>query len=111
MRQSYFKKISDKNSLRGKKSQAIQATKRLTAALNYGPVRTLESYLVFEITTHNPRTGQRHLLQIKHEIMNGNNWYNVYLDGDRWRNQWGRYGFICWLFDKIESVRTDWGSA
>lgn len=108
MRQSYFDKISAINSKRGKQSQVVQENERLVAALKYGPIRPIESYLVFEITTYNPRTGQRHLLQIKHEIMNGNNRYNVYLDGDRWRNQWSRYGFIIWMFDKIESVRSGW---
>jgi hypothetical protein len=109
MRQSHFKKISDRASRRGKQSQAVQENKRLAAALKYGPIRSIESYLVFEITTHNPRTGQRHLLEIRHELRNGKDRYNVYLDGVKWRNQWSRAGFTNWLFGKIESVRDDWG--
>lgn len=108
MRQSYLTKLSERGRRRGKQSQIVQENKRLTAALEHGPIRTIESYPVFEITTHNPRTGQRHLLEIKHELLNGTDRYNVYLDGVKWRNQFSRYGFVTWLFGKIESVRSDW---
>jgi len=108
MRQSIFKNISEKNSARGKASQVVQHNTRLARALEYGPLRAIESYLVFELRTHNPRTGQRHLIEIRHELDNGNDRYNVYLDGDKLRNQWSRSWFAAWLFSKIESVRRDW---
>lgn len=108
MRQDYFRKLSEKGRRRGKARQANQLNSRLVHALNHDPIRSVGSYLVFEINTFNPRTGQRHNLQIRHEVDNGNNRYNVYLDGDKWRRQWSRWGFCIWLFDKIESVRSDW---
>jgi hypothetical protein len=59
----------EKCSLRGKQSQEIQENSRLSAALNYQPI---ESFIVFEIETHNPRTSQRQNLEIRHDPGNGN---------------------------------------
>lgn len=81
---------------------------RLQSALKYGPIRPVESYRVFEIGTHNPRTGQRHLLEICHDVGDGDNRYSVYLDGIKWRKPWSRYGFCRWLFGKIDPVINDW---
>jgi len=89
----------------GKASQAVQENNRLAHALKHRPVT---SYLVFELDTHNPRTGQRHHSDIRHDIDNGNDRYAVYLDGERWRNGWSRTRFIDWLFRQIDSVRVDW---
>lgn len=85
----------------GKSSQQVQENKRLESALNHRPTNSM---LVFEIWTHNPRTGAENHLQIKHEIDNGNNRYNVYLNGEKWRKPWSRTGFVTWLFEKIDSV-------
>ena len=88
-------------SLRGKESQRVQLNTRLSAALDH---RSIKSCLVFEIDTHNPRTGQRHQLEIRHDPGNGNNRYSLYIDGVRTRKQWSRTGFTEWLFGKIDSV-------
>jgi hypothetical protein len=96
---------SEKASRMGRASQAAQENDRLAYALSYRPTT---SYLVFELDTHNPRTGQRHHIEIRHEMSTGNNRYAVYLDGERWRNGWSRTRFIGWLFRQIDSVRVDW---
>lgn len=85
----------------GLESQRVQAENRLKSALNYKP---LNSYTVFELNTCNPRNGIKHQLIIKHELHNGNNRFNVYLDGEKWGKQWSRYGFCRWLFKQIDSV-------
>ena len=95
------KKHTERCSRMGKASQAAQARKRLEAALAYAPE---DSYLVFEIHTHNPRTGAKNHLEIRHEFDNGNSRYNVYLNGDKWHKQWSRWGFCRWLFEKIDPV-------
>lgn len=94
-------KIKDKCRKMGRASQRAQAKSRLSNALNYRPTT---SYLVFEINTSNPRNGIKHHIEIRHEIDNGNNRYNVYLDGKRWQKQWSRFGFCRWLFGKIDRV-------
>ena len=94
--------------VRGLKSAGSDSNTRLQAALEYGPNRSIESYLVFEIRTFNPRTKQRHLLEIRHDPGDGNDRYSVYLDGDRWHKPWSRWGFCRWLFKQIDSVRSDW---
>jgi len=85
----------------GINSQKVQENKRLSGALDYRP---MHSYIVFEITTHNPRSGVRHHIVIKNEYNNGSNRYNVYLDGDKWREHWSRWGFCRWLFRQIDPV-------
>lgn len=90
--------------LMGRHSQAVQDNVRLATALAYGPIRSTENFVVFEIRTRNPRTGQEHFLEIKHEISNGTNRYSAYLDGDKSRDQWSRTAFCRWLFGKIDSV-------
>lgn len=92
----------------GRESQRVQAECRLAAALEFGAIRPIESTLIFEVHTFNPLSGQRHLLELKHELRNGNDRYNLYIDGKRQRNQWNRSGFVNWMFRKIESVRADW---
>ena len=85
----------------GKRSQQVQAENRLSNALNY---RSTNSLIIFEIWTYNPLNKNKHHIQIKHEINNGNNRYNVYLDNVKWHKQWSRLGFCRWLFLKIDSV-------
>lgn len=103
-----IKKKRELGRLGGKISQRNQENKRLERALKYGPVRSVESFFVLEIITRNPRTGRENHIELRHEIDNGNNRYNVYLNGERWRNQWSRTRFASWLFKQIESVRVDW---
>lgn len=86
----------------GKRSQEVQENKRLSAAIGYQP---LTSYLVLEMDTHNPRTGTKHHIELRHDPGNGNDRYNVYLDGEKWRNNWSRTRFTNWLFGQIDSVR------
>lgn len=88
----------------GKRSQVVQENKRLAAALEYGPIRTVAPLPIFEIRTRNPRTGQEHLIEIKHEMLNGNNRFMIYLDGKKSGRQWSRTAFCRWLFGKIDSV-------
>ena len=88
----------------GRAGQVVQENKRLAHALNYRPTT---SYLVFEIATHNPRTGMMHHIEIRHDMDNGNDRYAVYLDGERWRNGWSRTRFASWIFRQIDSVRVD----
>ena len=83
------------------KGGSVAKTERLGNALNYKPITSI---VVFEINTHNPRTGAKHNLVIRHEINNGNNRFNVYLDGVKWQKQFSRFGFCRWLFKKIDSV-------
>jgi hypothetical protein len=92
----------------GKESQAVRRNERLAAALEYGAARSVESTLIFEVRTFNPLSGQRHLLELKHELRNGADRFYLYIDGKRQRNQWSRSGFVCWMFNKIESVRVGW---
>ena len=100
MRHSKILKFKQKQSRRGKASQRTQAQDRLANAVAYEP----HSYLVFEIFTKNPRNGIENHIQIKHEAYNGSNRYNVYLNGERWRNSWSRSRFANWLFNQIDSV-------
>lgn len=100
-----IKNYKEKCRSMGKRSQEVQAENRLSNALNYRPIN---STIIFEVWTHNPRNKAKHHLQIKHEVDNGNNKYNVYLDGVKWRKQFSRIGFCRWLFSKIDSVRSDW---
>ncbi len=85
----------------GKASQRVQAESRLKHALDYTPPTT---YVVFEINTSNPRNGIKHHIKIVHEIHNGNNRFNVYLNGEKWGKQWSRLGFCRWLFRQIDAV-------
>lgn len=93
----------------GKRSQDVQTNSLLAAAMAYGSIRAIESYLVFEIRTRNPRTGVEHLIEIKNDPGDGNNRYHAYLDGARWAKPWSRTGFCRWLFTKIDSVVVGWG--
>lgn len=95
----------EKASRMGKASQVVQENNRLAHALNYRPPH---DYLVFEMDTHNPRTGQRHHIEIRHETGNGNDRYAVYLDGERWRNGWSRTRFVSWIFRQIDAVMAYW---
>lgn len=92
----------------GKRGSALQKEDRLYAALHFEPVRPVEDILIFEVRTFNPLSGQRHLLELKHALRNGRGRYDVYIDGVRRRNQWSRWGFVNWMFDKIDAVRVDW---
>lgn len=85
----------------GKAGILAQKNKRLEHALEYKPQ---DSYLVFELHTHNPRTGAKNHLEIRHEEGNGPSRYTVYLNGDRWHKPFSRWGFCRWLFEKIECV-------
>lgn len=76
----HLPKDKTKLSRMGKISQKVQENKRLKAALS-GPIRSIESTLIFEIKTFNPFSGLRNTIEIKHEIENGNNRFNVYLNG------------------------------
>ena len=96
-----IKKHKERCSRMGKASQKAQEQNRLANALNYRPPH---SVLVFELNTHNPRTGAKNHIQIKHETGNGQGRYNVYLNGDRWKKSWSRWGFCRWLFGKIDHV-------
>jgi hypothetical protein len=104
----HYATLRKKRSDMGRKSQAVQENARLASALAYGPRRPIESYLVFQIRTRNPRTGQEHEIEIKSDPGAGNNRYHVYLDGVKWAKPWSRWGFCRWLFDKIDRVLTDW---
>ena len=97
-----------KNQLRRQRGVCKQRNERLAVAMSLPPIRPVDSRLVFELATHNPRTGHLHHLEIKHEMENGNNRFNVYLDGACWRNQWSRSGFVTWLFEQIDRVIVDW---
>lgn len=101
---NYLKKCSRQ----GKQSQKAQENNRLESALNHEPIRSIESDLILEINTFNPRNGAENNLKIVHEVCNGNDRYSVYLNGDRWKKQFSRTGFCNWLFNKIDSVRVDW---
>ena len=92
----------------GRRSGEVQRVDRLAAALNFAPVRPVEDVLVFEVRTFNPFSGQRHLLELKHGVRNGNDRFDLWIDGTRQRNQWSRWGFVHWMFRKIDSVRADW---
>ncbi len=100
MRHSKIVAFKQKQSRRGKIGQQIKAEERLANAVAYEP----HSYLVFELHTNNPRTGIKNHIQIKHESDNGKDRYNIYLNGDRWRNSWSRHRFTNWLFNQIDSV-------
>ena len=91
----------------GKRSADVQREGRLDAALNFKPIRSVTSTLIFEVRTLNPITGLRHVLELKHEARNGNDRYNLYIDGKCQRNQWSRWGFVVLMFNKIEKVRND----
>lgn len=103
MRHRKILEFKQKQSERGKIGQRIKAENRLANALEYEP----HSYLVFELYTHNPRSGTRHHIEIKHEIDNGNERYNIYLNGEKWRNSWSKTRFADWLFKQIDSVRVN----
>ncbi len=98
----------ERGSRRGKLSQAARRNERLASALEFEPARPAESFLVFELATRNPRTEVTHYLEIRHEVDDGTDRFNVYLDGDKWRNGWSRSRFCGWLFKQIDSVRVDW---
>jgi hypothetical protein len=87
--------------MRGKIGQSVQENNRLSAALDHRPI---EGFMIFEIETHNPRTGQRQNLEIRHDPGNGNNRYYLYINGERSRKQWSRTGFTKWLFKNIDQV-------
>jgi len=88
----------------GKRSQLVQANQRLSATLKFGAIRSVDPIVIFEIRTRNIASGQEHLLEIKHEVSNGNNRYMVYLDNKKLGTQWSKTLFCRWLFSKIDSV-------
>lgn len=94
----------EKCSLRGKNSQIVQDNNRLQAAIEFGPIRPIESIFLYEINTRNPRTGQEHHFELHHDVGNGSGKFNVYLDGEKWRTGWSKTKFTKWLFSKIDSV-------
>ncbi len=98
----------EKCSTRAKRKNEIDENERLRAALEFGPIRAIHPVHIGELYYRNPRTGTEHSMDLWHEPGNGNDRYTVYFDGKRWPKQWSRTGLINWLFDKIESVRSDW---
>ena len=101
----HAKLTSEKAARMGRAGQAAQENNRLAHALSPRPTA---SYLVFEMDTHNPRTGQRHHIEIRYDMGNGNDRYAIYLNGERWRNGWSRTRFAAWLFRQVDSVLVDW---
>lgn len=90
---------------KGRRSQANQQNYRLQAALECGPIRSIEGRDMLYVLTYNPRTETEHFKKIRHEIDNGNDRYNVYLDKQKWRNGWSKTRFVKWFFEQIEKVR------
>jgi len=107
-----IKKIIKNKSNRGQRmaesSNAIQENKRLSHMLNREPIRPIEGCKLITITTENHITGIKHEIVLSHDPGNGTNRFNACLDGDRWRNGLSRWRFVNWLFDQIQSVRSDW---
>jgi hypothetical protein len=99
-----IKKLSEIGRVRGLASQKAQNNKRLAAAAAYGPIRPVESLYVLGIATFNPGTEQSHIIEIRHDVGNGNNRYCIYLDGVKLGKQWSRARFCGWMFNKIERV-------
>lgn len=97
-----------KGRIMGLKSQENRFNDRLQAALDFSQIRPIESYLVYEIIGINPRTGRMVCLELCHDVDNGVNRYNLYMDGKKIGRQWSRWGFCQWLFDMIDCVRNDW---
>lgn len=91
-----------------KLSQAAKENKRLASAIEYGPVRPIESVLCGEFAWHNAFTGQRTLLEIWKEPDGSNFRFTVYVDGVRWRNGFSRSGFAGWIMEKIDRLRVEW---
>lgn len=89
-------------------SQEAKRNKRLSAALEFGPVRPIESKLCGELAWHNAFTGQRTLLEIWKEQDGSNFRFTVYVDGERWRNGWSRCGFSQWIMEKLDRLVVDW---
>lgn len=100
-----IEKIRERCSRMGKRSQEVQRNHRLEHLTDLRPTT---SFLVFELRTNNPTTGIQHHIEIRHEIDNGTNRYNIYLNGERWRNGWSRTRFVKWIYTQIDSVRSDW---
>lgn len=103
-----IKKLQRINTVRGLYGRKTQENNRLQHALEFGPTRPIESYYVFGIATYNPSTGIAHIFEIRHDVGNGTNRYNIYLDGELWKINFSRWWFVNWLFERIESVRVDW---
>lgn len=93
----------------GQRSSRLSRDDRLYAALHFEPVRPIDDVLVFEVRTYSPFSGQRHLLELKHGLRNGNGRFDLWIDGKRQRNEWSKWGFVIWMHRKIERVRVDWG--
>lgn len=89
-------------------SQEAKRNNRLAAAIEHGPVRPLHSVLCGELAWHNCFTGQRTLLELWKEPDGSTFRFTVYVDGERWRNGWSRFGFAQWLMEKIDRLRVDW---
>lgn len=94
--------------MKGLASQEKQANDRLQAAIDFGPIRPIKSYLVHEFISINPRTGIMVYLELLHEFRNGTDRYNLYADGKKIGRQWSRWGFAQWVFGKVDPVRSDW---
>lgn len=95
----------EKYRVRGKNSQRVQDNRRLQSALEFGLIRPIESIFLYEINTKNPRTGQCHHIELRHDVGNGSGKFNVYLDGEMWRAGWSKTRFVSWLFAKIDVVK------
>ena len=104
-RSELLERQRERNSRRGKLSQAARRNERLAAALEFGPVRAVEKTLLFELATWNPIRQQGHYLELWHELRDGNGKFCVYLDGERWRNGWSVTRFATWLTGQIDRVR------
>lgn len=86
-----------------RRSNEVQADARLAAALDCAPrSRTL----VFELATWNPLRNRGHYLELWHDAGNGR--FEVWLDGERWRNGWSRSRFGRWLAGQVDHVLADW---
>ncbi len=116
MRRSKYGMIEEareRNARRGRRGAEVQRNDRLAAALERADhlkveLRTSASFLVFELATRNPRTGQMHDFELRHEVGDGVDRFAVWMDGERWRNGWSRSRFCAWLFRQIDGVRDDW---
>lgn len=107
-RSELIQRQRERNSRRGKASQAARKSARLAAALERGPVRPVEPTLLFELATWNPLRNAGHYLELWHHPGDGNGRLRVYLDGERWRNGWSVSRFSRWLAQQIDRIREDW---
>jgi len=97
-----------RNSWRGRLSAAARRDERLAAALEFGPARSMDRVLLFELATWNPIQQRGHYLELWHYPADGSGKFRVFLDGERWRNGWSVSRFGRWMAGQIDRVREDW---